>query len=97
MEIQGKADYLVLEAQDLLVDVRLDGAQIIRKMVSVLDGNHVVVLDCGHPLGREHKGKFHMIQLESRMFTVVCDRCTGFAMMGEVIEGGGTPYMSGKV
>ena len=96
MEITGIPDYQVRETPTLLEGNRHEGNRIIQQMVSVLDKGEVVILDCGHPIGREHQGKFHLIQLESLMFVVVCDQCTSFALMGEVIEGGGAPYRSGK-
>jgi hypothetical protein len=97
METTGIPDYQVLETPTLLLENRHDGNRIIQQMVAHLDSGAVIVLDCKHPVGRDHRGKFHLIQLETLMFVVVCDHCTSFALMGEVIEGGGAPYRSGKV
>lgn len=92
----GTSDYQVFEASSILADIRMEGDNIIRKVLSLLNQNHVVILDCSHPLGREHHGKFTLVQLESKMFSVVCDSCAPFALMGEPIAGEGIPVVHGK-
>ena len=72
---------------DVLTGIRDNGEMVVRKMVAHLDRGETVILDCTHPLGKEHKGRFNMIQLPNQMFVVVCDKCQQFALMGENIQG----------
>ena len=76
-----------IQIDDVITGVRENGEMIVRKMVAHLDRGITVLLDCTHPLGQEHKGKFNMIQMKNNMFLVVCDKCTQFALLGEPIAG----------
>ena len=76
-----------IHIDDVLTGIRDNGEMIVRKMVAHLDRGETVLLDCTHPLGTEHKGRFNMIQMKNSMFVVVCDQCTQFALLGETMAG----------
>jgi len=86
-----------MKSVSAIVDgIRADGEMIVRKMIAVLDRGEVVQLDCGHPLGGEHKGRFNMVQIENGMFVIVCEACKEFAMVGENIIGESKGYSLGR-
>ena len=80
-------EYVIRDVGEMLSDVRYEGVQMAQRVMSVLNSGGIVTLDCCHKIGREYKGMFHLVQLKSSMFTVVCDSCIEFAVMGENIRG----------